>query len=54
MDRIQREAFDYLDAPVLRVASLEVNMPYALNLEDYVLPTTERIVAAIERATYTK
>ena len=54
VDRIQRDAFDYLDAPVLRVGSLDVPMPYALNLEDFVLPTVDRIVDAIERVTYSK
>nr|MBP7683201.1 alpha-ketoacid dehydrogenase subunit beta [Deltaproteobacteria bacterium] len=54
VDRIQREAFDYLDAPILRVGSLEVPMPYALNLEDYVLPSVARVVEAVERVTYAK
>ena len=54
VDRIQREAFDYLDAPILRVASLEVPMPYALNLEDYVLPSVARVVEAVERVSYAK
>jgi pyruvate dehydrogenase E1 component beta subunit len=52
VDAIQREAFDYLDAPVLRVASLDVPMPYATSLEDLVLPTEERVSAAIRRVCY--
>lgn len=52
VDLIQREAFDYLDAPVLRVGSLDVPMPYAKNLESLVLPTPERIETAIRRVTY--
>jgi pyruvate dehydrogenase E1 component beta subunit len=44
VDRIQREAFDYLDAPVLRVTNLDVPMPYATNLEEKVLPTTDRVI----------
>ena len=51
-DLIQREAFDYLDAPILRVASLDVPMPYATNLEELVLPTVDRIVDAIKRVSY--
>ena len=45
---------DHLDAPILRVGSLEVPMPYALNLEDYVLPSVARVVEAVERVTYAK
>ena len=52
VDRIQREAFDYLDAPVLRVTSLDVPMPYAANLESQVLPTVDRVMAAVHRVTY--
>ncbi len=52
VDQVQREAFDWLDAPIERVASLDVPMPYASNLEDRVLPTVERIVAAVRKATY--
>ncbi len=52
VDRIQREAFDYLDAPLERVAGLDVPMPYALNLEDKVLPTEERVIDAVKRVSY--
>jgi pyruvate dehydrogenase E1 component beta subunit len=52
VDRIQREAFDYLDAPILRVGSLDVPMPYATNLENLVLPTVDRVVDAVRRTTY--
>jgi len=52
VDRVQRDAFDHLDAPVLRVANLDVPMPYAANLETQVMPTTERIVAAVRKVLY--
>lgn len=52
VDRVQRDAFDHLDAPIARVASLDVPMPYATNLEDLVLPTVARIVAAVRAVTY--
>ncbi len=52
VDRIQHEAFDHLDAPVLRVAGLDVPMPYALHLEERVLPTAERIEAAVRAVCY--
>lgn len=51
-DRIQRECFDYLDAPVIRVHNLDVPMPYAPPLEKFVLPNDERIQAAIKRVCY--
>ena len=52
VDRVQREAFDYLDAPVLRVTNYDVPMPYALNLEERVLPTVDRVIEAVNKVTY--
>lgn len=52
VDRIQREAFDYLDAPIARIASLDVPMPYASNLETLVLPTVDRVTKAVRGVTY--
>ena len=46
MARIMELAFDQLDAPVARVCSREVPMPYAKHLEEAALPQVERIVAA--------
>ncbi|MCL4798838.1 MAG: alpha-ketoacid dehydrogenase subunit beta [Burkholderiales bacterium] len=43
---IMEQAFDELDAPVARVASAEVPMPYAKPLEDAALPSAEQIAAA--------
>jgi pyruvate dehydrogenase E1 component beta subunit len=51
-DRIQRECFDYLDAPVVRVHSVDVPMPYSPPLEKHVLPSLERVVEAVRRVTY--
>jgi pyruvate dehydrogenase E1 component beta subunit len=51
--RVQREAFDDLDAPVERVTGVDVPMPYAKNLEHDVLPTAERIMAAVKKVSYT-
>jgi pyruvate dehydrogenase E1 component beta subunit len=50
--RIQEFAFDHLDAPVLRVCYEDVPMPYAENLENLVLPTPERGLAAIREVAY--
>ena len=43
-DRIQRNAFDALDAPILRVANLDVGMPYNAELEQQVMPNVDRVV----------
>ena len=51
-DVIQREAFDDLDAPILRVHNQDVSMPYAVNLENSVLPTPERVIAAVQKVLY--
>ena len=47
--RITEEAFYDLDAPVARVCSAEVPMPYAKHLEDAALPQRERVVAAVRQ-----
>jgi pyruvate dehydrogenase E1 component beta subunit len=44
---IQEEAFDYLDAPVRRVASTEVPLPYAKVLERAAMPDEQRVLDAI-------
>jgi len=49
--RIAEQAFYDLDAPVERVCSAEVPMPYAKHLEEAALPTVAAVVAAAERAT---
>jgi pyruvate dehydrogenase E1 component beta subunit len=53
-DRIMRLCFDHLDAPVERVCYEDLNMPYAENLENLVLPSPEKALEAIHRATYYK
>lgn len=45
--RVAEEAMDYLDAPIRRVAALETPVPFAPNLEDYVIPNVERIVGGV-------
>ena len=44
---IMEQAFDELDAPVARVCSAEVPMPYARHMEQAALPSAEAIVAAV-------
>lgn len=45
--RIVEQAFDYLDAPIVRVGMLEVPMPYNRNLERHVVPDEADVVAAV-------
>ena len=45
--RINERAFEWLDAPVMRVTAADVPLPYAPPLEDYVLPQTADIVHAV-------
>jgi len=53
-DLIQHQAFDHLDAPVLRVTGLDVNMSYAANLDTLIQPTLSRIVDAVKKVLYRK
>jgi pyruvate dehydrogenase E1 component beta subunit len=47
--QIQEQAFDYLDAPISRVAGLEVPMPYSFELEKAAVPGEADIVEAVEQ-----
>jgi pyruvate dehydrogenase E1 component beta subunit len=49
---IMTHAFDYLDAPVARVAGKDVPMPYAVNLEKLALPNSDEVVAAVKSVLY--
>lgn len=49
---VQRDCLDYLDAPIERVTSEDVPMPYARNLELEVLPDADDVVAAAKKALY--
>lgn len=46
------EAFDYLDAPVLRVTGKDVPLPYSENLEKLALPSVEDILETVEEVCY--
>jgi pyruvate dehydrogenase E1 component beta subunit len=48
-DRVQRLAFDDLDAPILRVTTLDVPMPYNAKLEQLCMPQPDRVIAAAKR-----
>jgi pyruvate dehydrogenase E1 component beta subunit len=49
---VQRRAFDYLDAPVHRVTSMDTNLPYAPTFVEAYLPNVERIVKAVKSTMY--
>jgi pyruvate dehydrogenase E1 component beta subunit len=50
--RLMERAFDYLDAPVVRVSGKDVPMPYAANLEKLALPSAAEVVAAAKAVCY--
>jgi pyruvate dehydrogenase E1 component beta subunit len=50
--RIMEHAFDYLDAPVMRVSGKDVPMPYAANLEKLALPSVAEVVEAAKAVSY--
>jgi len=51
-DRIQRECFDSLDAPIVRVTAPDVPMPYAKVLEKAYVPQPERVMDAVKKVLY--
>jgi len=50
--RMMEDAFDYLDAPVMRVTGKDVPMPYAANLEKLALPSVAEVVEAAKSVSY--
>ncbi len=51
---VQRNAFDYLDAPVVRVTSRDVSLPYAPTLIEEILPNVKRTIEAVNTVLYKK
>lgn len=49
---VQRYAFDYLDAPVVRVTNRDVPLPYAPTLIEEILPSVKRTIEAVNKVTY--
>ncbi|MFN0263676.1 pyruvate dehydrogenase complex E1 component subunit beta [Tepidamorphus sp. 3E244] len=50
--RVTELAFDWLDAPPVRVCGKDVPMPYAANLEKLALPSVDEVVAAVKSTLY--
>ncbi|MHC6179765.1 alpha-ketoacid dehydrogenase subunit beta [Clostridium sp. JNZ X4-2] len=46
---ISEELFDYLDAPVVRIGNYNVPIPFSPKLESYILPSSDKIVAAVKK-----
>lgn len=46
--RLQEEAFDYIDAPIKRVAQLEVPLPYSRELEQMALINPDKVIAVVK------
>lgn len=49
---VQRKAFDYLDAPLIRITGADTTLPYAPNLIQAYLPNVDKIVAAVKKVMY--
>jgi len=49
---VAADAFDYLDAPPMRVTGADVPMPYAANLEKLALPSVDDVIAAVKTVCY--
>lgn len=52
--KVQKDAFDFLDAPVLRVMGRDVPLPYAPTLIDAYLPNPARVIQAVREVMYIK
>lgn len=52
VDELQRHAFDYLDAPVVRVTGADVPMPYNKSLERAAKPDPGKVIAAVRQVAY--
>jgi pyruvate dehydrogenase E1 component beta subunit len=52
--KVQKDAFDHLDAPILRVTSADVPLPYAPTLIEASLPNVARVVKAVKEVMYVK
>lgn len=52
--KVQKDAFDYLDAPVIRVTSADVPLGYAPTLVEATLPNIAKVVKAVKEVSYIK
>jgi pyruvate dehydrogenase E1 component beta subunit len=52
--QMQRYAFDYLDAPVIRVNAADTSLPYAAPLVDAYMPNAAKVIKAVKEVLYVK
>jgi pyruvate/2-oxoglutarate/acetoin dehydrogenase E1 component len=52
VSRIVEEAFDYLDAPLKRVGTPDVPIPYAKTMEDFIFPNEQTVMTAVKDVLY--
>src|SRR6185503_14925014 len=52
--KVQKDAFDYLDAPILRITTADTPLPYAPTLIEASLPNVTRVVNAVKEVMYIK
>jgi pyruvate dehydrogenase E1 component beta subunit len=50
--KVQKDAFDYLDAPILRVTSADVPLSYAPTLIEAALPNANKVISAVKQVMY--
>jgi len=50
--QVQRNAFDWLDAPIHRITNKDVSLPYAPTLIEEILPNEKRVIEAVKAVTY--
>jgi pyruvate dehydrogenase E1 component beta subunit len=50
--KVQKDAFDYLDAPVLRITTADTPLPYAPTLIEASLPNAARVIKAVKEVMY--
>jgi pyruvate dehydrogenase E1 component beta subunit len=50
--KVQKDAFDYLDAPILRVTTADTPLPYAPTLIEASLPNVSKVVKAVKEVMY--
>jgi pyruvate dehydrogenase E1 component beta subunit len=52
--RVQKDAFDYLDAPIRRITTADVPLPYAPTLIEASLPNASKVIDAVKSVMYVK
>jgi pyruvate dehydrogenase E1 component beta subunit len=51
---VQKHAFDYLDAPVIRINAADTSLPYAPTFVEEYLPNPDKVIKAVKEVMYVK